>query len=114
MNEHGSSLADSAKDYVSWSDARLRGYLRSHGMQPERLPAKRDELLREMRARYTPGGHGIFASIKEGVRQVFGAVSDASGKAEQNAKIASISASSAASAASHAASSASANARDEL
>ena len=82
-------------------------------MPLEAIPKKRDQLLREMRARYT-GHRGIFSYIKDGVRQAYFGVQDILGKGEQHASHASVDASSAASAASASAVSATARAKDEF
>lgn len=103
VQKHASGLADSAREYYNWSDARLRTFLVQNGVTTDRLPKSRDELLRETRARFAPR-KGIFDQLKDGVQHIFDSVHDASGKAEQQGKVASISASSAASAASAAAS----------
>lgn len=92
--KHGNSLLDSSKEYVSWSDARLKGYLRQTGLSLEKTPTTREGLLREMRARFAPQ-KGFLDQIKEGVQYVLDTVQDAGGKAEQKAKVASVSASSA-------------------
>jgi len=119
VSQHGSNLSNTASEYYSWSDARLKGFLRSHGLTADKIPSDRNQLLRTTRAYYggSSGSHfggGILDSLKDGVRSVLGGVQDASGKIEQNAKVASISASSAASVASAKASSASAKAHNEL
>lgn len=92
--KHGSSWADSTKEYINWSDARLKAYLRQTGLSLEKTPTTRDGLMREMRARFAPQ-KGFLDQIKEGVQYVLDTVQDAGGKAEQKAKVASISASSA-------------------
>lgn len=92
--KHGNSLSDSAKEYINWSDARLKAYLRQTGLSFEKTPKSRDGLLREMRARFTPQ-KGFLDQIRNGVQYVIDTVQDAGGKAEQKAKVASVSASSA-------------------
>lgn len=92
--KHGNSLSDSAKEYINWSDARLKAYLRQTGFSLEKTPTSRDGLLREMRARFTPH-KGFLDQIRHGVQYVVDTVQDAGGKAEQKAKVASVSASSA-------------------
>lgn len=121
-SKHGSNLSNTAQEYYSWTDARLKGFLRSKGLTADKIPSDRNQLLRTTRSYYGGSsgsyfggsGHGILDSLKDGVRQVLGGVQDASGKIEQEAKVASISASSAASVASAKASSASAKAHNEL
>ena len=54
MQKHAQSAAATASAYVSWSDAKLRGFLKDRGVQVEALPSSRGELLRAMRAHYTP------------------------------------------------------------
>ena len=54
MQKHAQSAAATASAYVSWSDAKLRGFLKDRGVQVEALPSSRWELLRAMRAHYTP------------------------------------------------------------
>jgi hypothetical protein len=92
--KHGSALTDTTREYISWSDARLKAYLRSTGLSLEKTPTSRDGLLREMRARFTPH-KGFLDQIRDGVQYVIDTVQDAGGKAEQKAKVASVSASSA-------------------
>lgn len=99
VQKHGNNLVDGAREYYSWSDQRLRTFLVQNGITTDRLPKTRDSLLRETRARFAPK-KGLLDQLKEGVQHIFDSVHDASGKVEQNAKVASISASSAASAAS--------------
>jgi hypothetical protein len=111
--KHGKEANKEAKEYISWIDARLREYLRSSGMPLEAIPKKRDQLLRQMRARYT-GHRGIFSYIKDGVRQAYFGVQDILGSGQQTAAHASISASGAASQASASAASATARVKDEF
>lgn len=100
--KHGSSLTDTTKDYISWSDARLKAYLRSTGLSLEKTPSSREGLMREMRARFTPQ-KGFLDQIRHGVQYVIDTVQDAGGLAQQKANVASVSASSASSAAAAAA-----------
>lgn len=93
--KHGNSLLDTSKEYINWSDARLRGYLRQSGLSLDKTPKSREGLLREMRARFAPQ-KGFLDQIKEGVQYVIDTVQDVGGKAEQKANVASVSASSAA------------------
>jgi hypothetical protein len=92
--KHGSALTDSAKDYINWSDARLKAYLRSTGLSLEKTPTTRQGLMREMRARFAPH-KGFLDQIRHGVQYVIDSVQDAAGNAEAKAKHASVSASSA-------------------
>lgn len=92
--KHGNSVGETAREYINWSDARLKAYLRQTGLSADKTPTTRKGLLREMRARFAPQ-KGFLDQIKEGVQYVLDTVQDAGGKAEQKAKVASVSASSA-------------------
>ena len=80
MQEHAQAAASSAVKYVSWSDAKLRGFLKDHGVSLESLPKDRHELLRLMRAYYSPSWSAewhdtilnFLTRVKYGVRDMFG------------------------------------------
>lgn len=96
VQKNAVSLTDSAREYFSWSDNRLRTYLAQTGLTVDRQPSTREQLLREVRARFGSCKPGLIDHLRDGVQRVFDTMHDASGKAEQRAKEASISVSSAA------------------
>lgn len=80
MQKHAQSAAATASAYVSWSDAKLRGFLKDRGVQVEALPSSRWELLRAMRAYYTPSWsvqwqqtfESALARVKRGGKSLLG------------------------------------------
>jgi hypothetical protein len=54
--------------YLTWPDARLRAYLRDHGVSEDKVPGSRPGLLQETRIRWVQTetrAHNIVAKIKE-------------------------------------------------
>ena len=71
------SLDTKAKlaSYLTWPDARLRAYLRESGLQENKVPKQRDELLRKVRDVYEHGtwvlqeqNAGLLAKVRETAR----------------------------------------------
>lgn len=54
QDKYNDSYARTA-EYLTWPDARLRAYLREHGVSDEHLPTSRPGLLQETRIRWTQG-----------------------------------------------------------
>ncbi len=52
MNDKYTNLATITAVYLTWPDARLRAYLRAHGLDDAYLPTTRPGLLHEVRIRY--------------------------------------------------------------
>ncbi|KAG2351779.1 hypothetical protein BDR07DRAFT_1317603 [Suillus spraguei] len=65
--------------YLVWPDARLRAYLREHGVSEAALPMNRPGLLQETRIRWVQTSNRtetIFSKLKEIVNSSIGAVED--------------------------------------
>ena len=52
MNDKYTDVATTTSAYLTWPDARLRAYLRAHGLDDAYLPTTRPNLLHEVRIRY--------------------------------------------------------------
>jgi hypothetical protein len=52
INEKHKDYSSRSAAYLTWPDARLRAYLRTHGMPEDGLPTSRPGLLQETRIRY--------------------------------------------------------------
>lgn len=48
FNKHYKDVSNKSSSYISWSDARIRGWLREHGI-PVESSTQRDDLLTKMR-----------------------------------------------------------------
>ncbi|KAG8852585.1 hypothetical protein FRB96_008584 [Tulasnella sp. 330] len=69
MNEKYNDLHSRTSDYLTWPDARLRAYLRSHGVDDTKVvPGSRPSLLQEVRIRYHQTNNRVdqlIASIRD-------------------------------------------------
>ena len=68
MQDHYSAASARAAAYLTWPDARLRAYLREHGVADAALPIGRAGLLQEVRVRWVEAGwqtSGVWRRIKE-------------------------------------------------
>lgn len=73
INEKYASSADYTHSktaaYLTWPDARLRAYLRNHGLDESKLPTDRPGLLQEVRIRYVQATSRIEALLSR-VREI--------------------------------------------
>ncbi|KAA1478192.1 hypothetical protein DENSPDRAFT_845383 [Dentipellis sp. KUC8613] len=53
INSKYNDVSSRTVPYLVWPDARLRAYLREHGLSEDALPTSRPDLLQEARIRYT-------------------------------------------------------------
>ncbi|CAE6404769.1 unnamed protein product [Rhizoctonia solani] len=74
MNRKYSDVHHKTADYLTWPDARLRAYLRAHGVDEAQIPATRPGLLHETRIRWVQTTnavenflHGVKATVGNGV-----------------------------------------------
>jgi hypothetical protein len=64
------AAANRSAEYLTWPDARLRAYLRMHGLPESQLPTTRPGLLHEVRIRYVIAQtkiDNLLQSIKDAV-----------------------------------------------
>jgi hypothetical protein len=69
FKRHYNAAASKSHDYLTWTDARLRGWLRHHGI-PVELSTRREELIQRVRENYvsTQGSlEGLLHSVQEWV-----------------------------------------------
>ncbi|KAL4063031.1 hypothetical protein V8B97DRAFT_1993253 [Scleroderma yunnanense] len=67
INSKYSDVSEKSASYLVWPDARLRAYLREHGVAEEALPTSRPGLLQETRIRWVQAStqpEGIFAKLR--------------------------------------------------
>lgn len=84
MKHDASEVEKTTSQYISWSDNRLRAYLRDHGVPVKQLPSKRDDLLHLMKGYYQESAtweplkhfensaHSMVDSVKNVVRDFLG------------------------------------------
>lgn len=74
------SAANRSAEYLTWPDARLRAYLRMHGLPESQLPTSRPGLLHEVRIRYVIAQTRIDALIQNIRDAVYGSIETAEEK----------------------------------
>ncbi|CDO77473.1 hypothetical protein BN946_scf184902.g7 [Trametes cinnabarina] len=70
MNEKYTDMSSRTAAYLTWPDARLRAYLREHGVSDDKLPASRPALLQEVRIRWVQTSNRA-GSLWRHVREIF-------------------------------------------
>ncbi|CAE6485653.1 unnamed protein product [Rhizoctonia solani] len=71
MNRKYNAVHTKTADYLTWPDARLRAYLRAHGVDDSQVPATRPGLLHETRVRWVQTTNAVENFIL-GVKQSVG------------------------------------------
>jgi hypothetical protein len=74
------SAANRSAEYLTWPDARLRAYLRIHGLPESQLPTSRPGLLHEVRIRYVIAQTRVEALIQNIRDTVYGSIETAEEK----------------------------------
>jgi len=74
------SAANRSAEYLTWPDARLRAYLRMHGLPESQLPTSRPGLLHEVRIRYVIAQTRIDGLIQNIRDAVYGSIETAEEK----------------------------------
>ena len=70
MQAHYTDAPARTAAYLTWPDARLRAYLREHGMSDASLPTDRPGLLQEVRVRWVEAGWHA-SSLWHHVKEIF-------------------------------------------
>jgi len=83
MNDKYTDSSNKAAAYLTWPDARLRGYLRAHGVEDSLVPTSRPGLLQEVRIRWYEGNNRIEMLIQSIRDAVYAGVENAEAKLSQ-------------------------------
>lgn len=70
MNEKYTDVSSRTAAYLTWPDARLRAYLREHGVSDTKLPTARPGLLQEVRIRWVQSS-GRASAVWHRVKSIF-------------------------------------------
>ncbi|KAG8970113.1 hypothetical protein FRC03_011131 [Tulasnella sp. 419] len=83
MNDKYTDMSSKTAAYLTWPDARLRGYLRAHGVNEAALPRTRTGLLQETRIRWYEANTRVEMLIQKIRDSVYAGVENAEAKLSQ-------------------------------
>jgi hypothetical protein len=83
MNDKYNEASSKSGAYLTWPDARLRGYLRAHGVDDSYVPTSRPGLLQEVRIRWYESNNRIEMLIQSIRQAVYAGVENAEAKLSQ-------------------------------